>query len=195
MPKVVYWEREPLRFLAIFVLSIIFAWSVHAEVKIYKLDRSPGIRTFETTYGESKKWNLECTQQTSGRELGGPSCRLEPWNGKIYPRTGIRQSPSDGIRAEVRGHRIEIDFLKKLRPGTPYSVECKGQEFSGTAPPKGARSESAFEGMQASRLLEAMMAADGCNYSYWVFGQVRPTTGYQQTIGLTDAVVYAKQWP
>ena len=86
------------------------------------------------------------------------------------------------------------DFLKKVRPGTPYSVECGDEEFSGIAPARGARDEAAFEGRAAKRLLSEMMEANGCNFSYYVNGTSGATSGYQQTIGLTDAVNFAKQW-
>ena len=175
--------------------SLLITSAANAEVTIYKTDRSTGVRSYATSYGESARWNLRCTMQTSGRELGGPGCTLEPWSGSIYPRTGIRKPASKGLRIEVHGNKVEIDFLKKVRPGTPYSVECADEEFSGIAPSRGAREEAAFKGRTARRLLSELMEANGCNFSYYVNGTSSATSGYQQTIGLTAAVNFAKQWP
>ncbi|MEC7291421.1 MAG: hypothetical protein VXW22_15160, partial [Pseudomonadota bacterium] len=125
-----------------FLLTSVF--SVDAQVSIYKTETSSGIRSYYISYGKSKQWNVRCSRQTSGRMLTGPSCSLEPWDGRIG-KNGTRISARQGIEVYIRENETRIDFIPvKIQPQTEYKIVCGDEEFVGTSPRRGARFVAAF---------------------------------------------------
>ena len=94
-----------LRILLSILGFAVFAGSVglkaKASAEVYLRKEAPSIRTYVSDYAASKDWNIRCTRQTSGRTLGEPRCDLEPWQGSVYPRTGIRKGVSKGLAIET----------------------------------------------------------------------------------------------
>ncbi len=84
-----------MRILAvIFIFSLSIASTSYADLKIYRVGKSPGIRKYVTIMGISKSWKLDCTEQTTGKGKGTKRCELEPTTGKVVGNKPVYQSKS-----------------------------------------------------------------------------------------------------
>ena len=171
----------------------IISHNAGAKAIEYKVKKSPGIQTFYTHYAYSKKWLIECTRQTTGRKLGNPHCDLSPASGKIYHRTGIHGEANFGVNIRLElGSLPKIKFIPgNMRANQSYSIKCLKNKYTGAYGSR--RTHSAFEGTEAEKILNDMMKAAGCDLKFVNFGKGY-MQGNMQTIGLTDAVDFAKDW-
>ena len=183
----------------IFIIVLLLAYSTLSwTFEIYKIKENKGIQSNKQFFGISNSWRLECKVQTSGRGEGSKSCRIEPTDGKYYPKAGHYMTTGKGVK-------LFIFNKKNSRYGPSLSVKCYGLPLFGTTMKlkignkefvKLVTNKSLgreWHGSEADEMIPYFIKYSKLYYEY-IDGNRKINKGTQSLIGFTKAWEYAVQF-